>query len=98
MFSTICPLLEKQTCCLRKNSQSSFKDLKIFFDSFCLDLQLETFPVKGFRKKAKLAIRGTKENPQIGIFKEKSHEVVDLADCILHDFSIEQVIRVVKEE
>jgi tRNA/tmRNA/rRNA uracil-C5-methylase (TrmA/RlmC/RlmD family) len=64
--------------------------------------QLYTFLTKGRRQwewrcRAKLAVRGTSMDPQIGLFEEGSHFVVDIPSCRAHHPSINATIKLVKE-
>jgi hypothetical protein len=64
--------------------------------------QLYMFLTKGRRQwewrcRAKLAVRGTSMNPQIGLFEEGSHFVVDIPSCRAHHPSINATIKLVKE-
>lgn len=53
--------------------------------------------VIGWRMRAKLAVRGTTQNPSIGLFKAGTHEVFDLIDCPLHHPSINQALQIIRE-
>lgn len=41
-------------------------------------------PVTGWRCRAKLSIRGTPEHPLVGLYKEDSHQVIDIPFCQVH--------------
>ena len=38
----------------------------------------------GYRLRARLAVRGTAREPKIGLFQERSHNVVDIPRCLIH--------------
>ena len=50
----------------------------------------------GYRSSAKLVMAGTFAEPQIGIYRRNSHEVVDISDCPLHHPLINTIVRTVK--
>jgi len=61
-------------------------------------------PVKGWRTLAKLAVRpqklgrGPRGYPVIGLFKEKSHDIVAVPECQVHHPSINVCTKVVQQE
>ena len=50
----------------------------------------------GWRHRAKLAVRGTRLSPKIGLFKPGTHEVEDLVDCSDHHPSINKALSVIR--
>ncbi len=48
--------------------------------------------VAGYRKRSRLAVRGSSRRPQIGIFERGTHQVVDVPECVVHDPLINQVV------
>lgn len=46
----------------------------------------------GWRHRAKLAVRGTAENPLIGLFKAHSHQVIPIPLCQVHHPAINQAV------
>ncbi len=48
------------------------------------NIKVHYFGPQGWRTRAKLAVRGTVNNPQIGLFKKGSHDVLpfQIAVCI----------------
>jgi 23S rRNA (uracil1939-C5)-methyltransferase len=51
----------------------------------------------GYRNSAKLVFAGKFMNPQIGIYRPNSHDVVDISECPLHNPLINRVVMAVKE-
>jgi len=51
---------------------------------------------QGFRQRARLAVRGRRGAPKIGIFEEGSHRVVDIPSCVIHHPLINVVARALK--
>ncbi|MBI3237196.1 MAG: class I SAM-dependent RNA methyltransferase [Chlamydiales bacterium] len=47
--------------------------------------------------RAKLAIRGTFQKPEIGLFKKQTHDVISIPDCPLHHPSILKAYAILKE-
>lgn len=64
------------------------KDVERFFKSHEAPIAFETDGFSRTRYKAKLAIRGTAEDPLIGLFKKNSHEVTPIPSCLVHHLSI----------
>lgn len=60
----------------------TFNEAKNFFAGLGVpDLRLYTGHPSGWRCRAKLAVRGTKEEPLIGLFRAGSHLVSDIPNC-----------------
>ncbi|MDF2577317.1 MAG: hypothetical protein K0S74_801 [Chlamydiales bacterium] len=51
-----------------------------------------------WRCRAKLAIRGTWENPLIGLYEENSHRVVPIPHCVVHHPLINKAVEIVKDK
>lgn len=49
-----------------------------------IQVELISKEIRHWRSRAKLAVRGSLDLPQIGLFAEGSHEVVDMKSCSLH--------------
>lgn len=98
-FSTLCPLSSGEFCCLRnEKSAQTFDELKFFLESvgYKKNFELQAVNPKGFRLKAKLAVRGTCCDPCIGLFKEGTHDIIDKQGCYLHHPVINRCIEHVK--
>lgn len=80
----LCPVLGEPT---------TLNEIRKFFQR---DLPLHTGPVQHWRLKAKLAVRGKAENPLVGLFRENSHEIVDISECPAHHPSIRTAIAQLK--
>ncbi|KAG6548319.1 hypothetical protein Mapa_010185 [Marchantia paleacea] len=61
------------------------------------DMSLTTCGVWEWRCRAKLAVRGTSENPLIGLYEEGSHVVVDIPNCRTHHPRINAAVQLVKK-
>ncbi len=98
-FPTSCPLFKKNLCCATGDYQEALDGVKKFLKSFGFQNEFAFHKVNpnGFRLKAKLAARGTYQNPSIGIFKSGTHEIIDMESCLLHHPLINQFIHVLKE-
>ncbi len=75
------------------NPSTDFSIIKNFFNSAQLIEGAKTH----WRTRAKLAVRGTSEHPLIGLFKEGTHEIVDLPGCPDHHPSIDKALSIVRE-
>ncbi len=62
-----------------------------------ISLPLTTGEVTGWRTRSKLAVRGNARDPQIGLFKSHSHDVVSIPTCPLHHASINSSYAKIKE-
>jgi 23S rRNA (uracil1939-C5)-methyltransferase len=51
---------------------------------------------RGFRVRARLAVRGRSASPKIGIFQSESHRIVDIPNCLVHHPLINRVGQAVK--
>ena len=90
-FSTIlkCEYFPLCSGCQIQGEVSSppiWREIKTFFKSIVPDLNLSE--VTGWRTRSKLAARGTSIEPEIGLFKHGSHQVVSIPSCPLHHPSI----------
>ncbi len=74
------------------------RELKRFFPLDQLDIHpiLPSPKERGYRNSAKLVVAGKSGEPLIGIYRKNSHEVVDIADCPLHQPLINKVVHAVK--
>lgn len=53
-------------------------------------------PPTGFRHRARLAVRGRRHGPKIGIFEAGSHRVVHIPECRVHHPLVNEVAEVVR--
>lgn len=51
----------------------------------------------GYRNRVRLAVRGRVRSPKIGIFREGSHDLVDIPRCLVHHPLINEVCAAAKE-
>lgn len=58
--------------------------------------QLHAGKATGWRTRAKLAVRGNSKEPLIGLYKEGSHQVIDIPLCKVHHPSINKGVAVLK--
>ena len=57
---------------------------------------VETGALTGFRHRARLAIRGRRESPRLGLFEAGSHRLVHIPNCQVHHPLINRVADVVR--
>lgn len=66
------------------------------------NFELDVGPPTGWRTRAKLPVRGTFLTPQIGLYKEGSHQVVEIPHCLIHhpsiNLGIEQLRTYIRKE
>jgi 23S rRNA (uracil1939-C5)-methyltransferase len=60
------------------------------------DVAVESGVGRGFRSRARLAIRGRQNSPKVGLFELDSHRVVHIPNCGVHHPLINQVAGVVR--
>ncbi|KAL6288238.1 hypothetical protein ACE6H2_012628 [Prunus campanulata] len=61
------------------------------------DFRFDSCKLWGWRCRAKLAVRGSSENPQIGLYQEGTHNVVDIPQCKAHHPSINAAVELLKQ-
>lgn len=49
------------------------------------------FAARGYRQRARLAVRGRSASPKLGIFQEGSHRIVDIPSCLVHHPLINEI-------
>lgn len=65
---------------------------RFFADKGVASLKFHVGNPHGWRCRAKLAVRGSAEDPHIGLFEEGSHRVVDIPQCRVHHPAINQAV------
>ena len=60
-------------------------------------IQLIVGQATQWRNRAKLAVRGTSKHPEIGLFKQGSHQVISIPTCPLHHPSINRICAKVRQ-
>lgn len=86
-------------CCITSTDEPpAFKDAQNFFAERGVEPPLLR---KGssihWRTRAKLAVRGSAQNPLIGLYREGTHQIADISQCIAHHPKINEVLAHVKE-
>lgn len=67
------------------------KEALIFFENLGVkELPVFVGAVSGWRCQAKLAVRGTKRHPKIGLFREGTHDIIDIPSCVVHHPKIDE--------
>lgn len=66
--------------------------------ALCAELGVAMVPPRtgtgiGYRKRSRLAVRGSSRRPRLGIYEQGSHDVVDIERCRVHDPLINDVAR-----
>lgn len=83
-----CPHFIKCSGCTREKAiehPASLDDARQFFKNLNISpLTLHVGSATGWRCRAKLAVRGTAQNPLVGLFEEGSHHVIDIPFCQVH--------------
>ncbi len=75
-----------------------WNDVQLFFDTVCENppKNLETAEICGWRTKAKLAVRGTIQEPEIGLFHFGTHRVMPIPHCKVHHPAINQAVAYIR--
>lgn len=79
---------------MSQTSDRALGDIRNFFKSlgYSHEIDFEQGAKDGFRLKVKLAVRGTIGNPHIGLFRPRSHDVIDMCECTAHHSSIKEFL------
>lgn len=93
-----CPHLPPCPGCPRFGQRGLAESGRLELDGFCLrhgvELEcVEASEPRGFRCRARLAVRGSSRAPRVGIFREGTHEVIGIPDCQVHRAPINRVAR-----
>ena len=85
-------------CLLEKiDRPKSLEEAKQFFSTYGINqLQFHVGEPEAWRCRARLAVRGCSKNPCIGLFKEGTHQVVDIPFCKIHHPSINRAVEHVR--
>lgn len=86
-------------CSLNENVNQLpiFKEAQTFFAKRGFEkLSLLVDKVIGWRCRAKLAVRGSALNPQIGLYQAGTHQVIDIPACQIHHPSINKGIQLLR--
>ena len=73
------------------------KALRFFTSLGFKDVELVIANLTKWRVKAKLAVRGQLGNPLIGLFKERSHDVLKIPFCKVHNPLINESIELIRQ-
>ncbi len=96
-----CPRFEVCSGCVFNEGVDKpviLKEVRDFFELQGIrSVKVISGPARGWRCRAKLAVRGIPEHIQIGLFKEGSHEVVDIPDCRVHHPNINKALEYVRD-
>lgn len=60
------------------------KDVESFFKDLNVECNYKSDTVSKWRYRAKLAVRGSVENPLIGLFEAGTHNVISIPECRVH--------------
>jgi tRNA/tmRNA/rRNA uracil-C5-methylase (TrmA/RlmC/RlmD family) len=96
-----CEHFQKCSGCTREwrlDQPIILKEAKNFFDDHGVpDFTFTSGSLWEWRCRGKLAVRGTSENPQIGLYQEGTHNVVDIPYCRAHHPKINSAVQLLKE-
>lgn len=70
---------------------------QFFKNLFDYTLPISKGNLQGWRTRAKLAVRGTWQQPKVGLFKMGTHDTVDIPYCQVHHPAINKVADLVRE-
>lgn len=97
----LCPHFELCSGCVLNTAVTSPAILqeakKFFHEKGVATFLFHTGSTTGWRCRAKLAVRGCSQHPQIGLYKEGTHDVVDIPLCRVHHPQINRAVDVLKE-
>jgi 23S rRNA (uracil-5-)-methyltransferase RumA len=92
------PLCSGCTLTMNVETPPIFDEAKAFFGERKISkVSFYSDKVIGWRYRAKLAIRGTKKRPEIGLFKGGTHEVVPIPFCKVHHPKINRAVTLLRQ-
>jgi len=97
-----CPHQPACPGCPRLGDETPPSEVWETFLTFCREFDVEqpawkTGAKEGFRMRSRLAVRGSTQAPQVGLFARGSHDVVDIPKCLIHHPLINQVAATLKQ-
>lgn len=87
-----CP---NKPCC--SSFTGDYREAEDFFQKLNIPFPIISGNPCGWRTRSKLAVRGSIDNPLIGLFKEHSHDIYEIPKCAAHHPSINKAIALIKE-
>jgi len=93
-----CPHFEECSGCTldaNVNHPELLDDVHAFFG--VSDIPIHIGDVKNWRCRAKMPVRGTTQNPTIGLYRKGTHQVTPIPDCRIHHPAINKAIEFVRE-
>lgn len=97
-----CPLFSTCSGCKiiqDVRSPEIWREMLDFFKGiYPFDLELVSDEITHWRSRAKLAVRGSFQNPKIGLFEEGSHKVVDMGSCPMHYPNMDKALEEIRKE
>lgn len=76
----------------------AYKEAVEFFSKYPISpFKMHVGSPYGWRTRAKLAVRGNSQQPLIGLFKEGSHDIVDIPFCKVHHPAINIAVDFIKK-
>lgn len=96
--SNCCALLASCFGCASQErllAPASHAEVKRFFNTYApeIDVPLIHKELSGWRTRAKLAVRGTTIDPQIGLFQQGTHQIIPVSHCPLHHPAINRAYK-----
>lgn len=65
--------------------------------TFFPDFQLHVGAITGWRTRAKLAVRGTAQIPLVGLYREGTHDIINIPFCKVHHPKINDAVAFIKQ-
>jgi 23S rRNA (uracil1939-C5)-methyltransferase len=75
---------------------ASYSEVKNFFNTCAPEITVPLIhkELTGWRTRAKLAVRGTAAQPEIGLFQQGTHQIIPLPHCPLHHPAINRAYKI----
>lgn len=74
-----------------------FLEMKTFFLEDGVSFSLNEEKLTGWRMRAKLAVRGEGVNPEIGLFKKGTHDIISIPNCPMHHPLINSAVKILRD-
>lgn len=100
LFDLLCPHFNECSGCslnLALDRPPVLDEMRKWFDEQGVnDFRLHALKASAWRTRAKLAVRGSSDKPQIGLYEAGTHKVVDIPDCRVHHPAINWGVDAIK--
>lgn len=91
-----CPHIESNCCMKEPIPPPLYASACEYLKAEGVELPLRVGQLTGWRCRSKLAVRGSQDNPLVGLFQEGTHDVVPMLSCAAHHPKINEAIAIIR--